>query len=140
VNLAEIADRTGRVKGTVAAQLALLALPLPPRPSPSQPRAQRNEPSSATTLWNPPLLTKVTVSLTSMVSVCGANALFAPPTLMMNVAACVMGAIAASVMAARVIQDRGRNDNPRLTGVSPATRPGAAVRQCTLFCMIESAD
>src|SRR6478672_942792 len=57
---------------TVEDQAALLGLPLPP--TPSQPLAHRNdvmEPGSDITLWKPPLLWNVTVSLTAMVSVFG---------------------------------------------------------------------
>ena len=57
---------------TVAFHTVALGLPSPP--SASQPRAQRNEPSSAATLWKPlPTLVKVTVSPTWMVSVDGVN-------------------------------------------------------------------
>src|SRR5690349_4038298 len=49
---------------SVIVELQLLPLGLPLPPLPSQPFAQRNEPSSAATLCVPPLLTNVTVSPT----------------------------------------------------------------------------
>ncbi len=55
----------------VTLQALLAALPLPPLPS--QPFAQRNEPSLASTLWKPPRLVKVTVPPATIVTVDGLN-------------------------------------------------------------------
>ena len=61
--------------GNVIVTLQALAAALPLPPLPSQPFAQRNEPSLATTLWRPPRLVKVTVPPAAIVTVDGLNVL-----------------------------------------------------------------